>query len=424
MLCAFFCLGLGIAVELYARRENMTEFQARRVLGAVEGLTYPVPRGADRELSLPSGPFDVWDGEWWRIPLSAFHHGSWWHLGMNIASLWFLGALLEPRCPRIAYFLLLIGSAIVTMLLQYLNGDYAVGISGTVCAQLGALLVLRRRYPDLQEILSPPFIAFSMVMLASGLVINQFPDLMGGVGIANLAHFSGLGYGWLFGSVYGIPYVFPRTMRALFWGMHFFIWPALDYSVDPMFNADYQWYRGFEAAELSDSIRYYQTAVEIDPHEMAYWDFLARAHYRAGHSLAAWEASLKGLRYNRMSRRGVQLSRMIWVTLPDRSMRLKALEIFSDVFGDEASDWLSRLQLDQVIEMSGQPILVPSETPPNAGLLLTSEQQSLSSIPRDDDDGSADGDGPLPRPRRRPRPRRLPPVNVQDPGSALEGVVL
>ncbi|MEX0724806.1 MAG: rhomboid family intramembrane serine protease [Planctomycetaceae bacterium] len=427
MLCAFVCLGLGIAVEVYARRENTTEHHARRVLMAVEGLTYPQPRSATTGTSLPSGPFDVWEGEWWRIPISAFHHGNWWHLGMNVTSLWFLGALLEPRCSRLSYLLLLLGSATVTMLLQYLNGDYAVGISGTICAQLGALLVMRRRSPELQEILSPPFIALSLIMLASGLVINQFPEVTQGVGIANLAHFTGLGYGWLFGSIYSIPYAFPRLMRFLFWSMHAFIWPALDYSVAPNFNAGYQWYRGFEAGDLGESIQHYQMASSLDPSQMVYWDFLSRAQYTAGNRIAAWEAGLNGLRHNRMDQRGVQLTRMIWETLPDRKGRLDALKIFEKVFGDEASDWHSRLKLSQVISMGGRLVIVPNESPPNAGLLLTREQTELSllprrkaSSPRNNQTHPRNGRGNAERDRH----PKAPPIDIDDPASALEGVLI
>ncbi|MDA0834339.1 MAG: rhomboid family intramembrane serine protease [Planctomycetota bacterium] len=394
---------------------------------AVEGLTYPQPRGMKSDVNIPSGPFDVWEGEWWRIPISAFHHGSWWHLAMNITSLWFLGALLEPRCSRLSYFFLLLGSATFTMLLQYLNGDYAVGISGTICAQLGALLVFRRRYPELQEVLSPPFIVVTMIMLASGLVINQFPEVMQGVGIANLAHFSGLGYGWLFGSVYSVPYVFPKLMRMLFWGMHIFIWPALNYSVAPIFNADYQWYRGFEANDLEESIRHYQTAANLDPFQSVYWDFLTQAQYQAGHRLAAWESCLNGLRHNRMDQRGVRLSRLIWANLGNRKMRLEALTIFEKVFGDEAIDWNLRLKLKQVISMRGRLVVVPSQSPSNANLLLTPSQRQLTLLP---------GSETLPprndqlSPRNRiwnlpqnPSPKP-PSIDIDAPSSALEGVVI
>jgi membrane associated rhomboid family serine protease len=45
------------------------------------------------------GPFDLWAGEWWRMPVSAFHHGDLVHLLLNCSAAWnSAGAACAMRC--------------------------------------------------------------------------------------------------------------------------------------------------------------------------------------------------------------------------------------------------------------------------------------------------------------------------------------
>ncbi len=436
MLCAAVCLGIGLAVEAYEWKNEKPKQDAQKILGAVTALTYQHHNEQSSAAEdVPFGPFDVWKGEWWRIPVSAFHHGNWWHLTMNLLSLWFLGALLEPRCTRMSYLLLIIGSATLTMLLQFLNGDYAVGISGTICAQLGALLVMRRKYPELNEILTPQFIAISMLMLLSGLFMNQIPEVIEqGVGIANLAHFSGLAYGWVFGVVYGIPLTHPRLIRLVFWTMHLFIWPAMTYAVTPIFNADFHWYQGYLSSRKSERLMHYQTAVQLDPGRMVFWRFLALSYRDAGDFHSAWKTSLEGLRHHRLDDDGLRLAQHLWtmeyirwrdsVWRKQKKLRRQtlvlALNEVENVFGDESPYWTTRLKLNGVVEIGGHVVLVEPDTSNRASNALAFEFKSNGSPksllpPVFTSTGYS---------KSVTRTKRVPAVDADDPNSALEGVLL
>ncbi|MFN0199846.1 MAG: rhomboid family intramembrane serine protease [Planctomycetaceae bacterium] len=435
MLCAAVCLGLGLAVYAYEWKNGKSQQDAQRILGSVSALTYShLGEKSPAADELPSGPFDVWEGDWWRIPVCAFHHGNWWHLTMNLLSLWFLGALLEPRCSRVSYLLLILGSATLTMLLQFLNGDYAVGISGTICAQLGALLVMRRKFPELNEILTPQFIAISMLMLLSGLFMNQIPEVIEqGVGIANLAHFSGLAYGWLFGAVYGLPLLHPRLTRTFFWTMHLFFWPAMTYVVTPIFNADFHWYQGYLSDRKPERLMHYQTAVQLDPGRMVFRRFLALSYRDAGDFHSAWKTSLEGLRHHRLDDNGLKLAQHLWKMeyfrwresrrQKQRDFRRKKLAIalheVENVFGDESSYWVARLRLNGVSEIGGHTVLVEPDASPRAANALAFELDTQRPLAKVRGSFTAAG---YPNSVQHSKP--LPDVDVEDPESALEGVLL
>src|SRR5690606_21738384 len=81
-----------------------------RALGAVAALTvsqpdYGSPLATHVDGEVLFGPFDLWDGQWWRIPISGFHHAGFVHLIVNCLSMVTLGQLLERRMPRWLYAL-------------------------------------------------------------------------------------------------------------------------------------------------------------------------------------------------------------------------------------------------------------------------------------------------------------------------------
>ena len=112
-----------------------------------------------------NGPFDVWDGQWWRVFVNAFHHANLLHLGMNLLSLASLGPLLERRWGSPTYLLLTVVSAGLTVATEMLLGHVAIGISGSICAMFGAILVLREDDEELAKLLSEQGIRLTLGFL-------------------------------------------------------------------------------------------------------------------------------------------------------------------------------------------------------------------------------------------------------------------
>jgi len=79
------------------------------------------------------------EGELWRLLASAFLHGSFWHLTMNVLGILAMGWYVENATGPYLYTLLYLGSAIGAAGASYLLGDVtSVGASGVLFGLMGA----------------------------------------------------------------------------------------------------------------------------------------------------------------------------------------------------------------------------------------------------------------------------------------------
>lgn len=112
------------------------------------------PRVADN-LALVGGwpDFGVAGGQVWRLLTSAFLHTAFWHIGINLLSLWILGRLLEPMLGRLRYVGLYLAAGLAGSAVAYALTDpltWTLGASGAVFGLFGAVvMVLRRLRADL-----------------------------------------------------------------------------------------------------------------------------------------------------------------------------------------------------------------------------------------------------------------------------------
>ncbi|MFH1532346.1 MAG: rhomboid family intramembrane serine protease [Pseudomonadota bacterium] len=79
------------------------------------------------------------DGELWRLFASAFLHGSFWHMTMNVLGILTLGWYMENASGPYLYVVLYLGSALGAAGTSYLLGDVtSVGASGVLFGLMGA----------------------------------------------------------------------------------------------------------------------------------------------------------------------------------------------------------------------------------------------------------------------------------------------
>jgi len=92
------------------------------------------------------GPI-VGDGEWWRLVTSPFLHYGFFHLGMNMLVLWFIGPALEDYLGHGRYALLYVVSGLAGSAgaLIWSPNALTVGASGAIWGLMGAALVLEAR---------------------------------------------------------------------------------------------------------------------------------------------------------------------------------------------------------------------------------------------------------------------------------------
>lgn len=133
--------------------------------------------------------YPEWSGQSqpWRLLTDAFVHTSFWHIALNLLSLWLIGRILEPLIGRwrmlTLYLVSAFGGSVAVALLA--PGTFVMGASGAIFGLFGALLVIGRHLgAEITGIL---------VILAVNLVIGFIPSL----GISWQAHVGGLAAGLL-----------------------------------------------------------------------------------------------------------------------------------------------------------------------------------------------------------------------------------
>ena len=163
-----------------------------------------------------SGFFDLWHGQWWRITVSAFHHGNLMHLLCNAVAIWLLGDMLEPKLTRTRYLAFCLLGATFSLLPEIALGMGVIGLSGLAYAMFGLLLVLRRHDESIAERFRGPIVLMGFACLFLCVPLT----MLDGVAIANGAHFFGLLYGYVFG---WILYDIGSRRRVLATGLSLFL---------------------------------------------------------------------------------------------------------------------------------------------------------------------------------------------------------
>lgn len=375
---------LFIAVEL-AR----TRIEDPKGVSHVFGMVVTLHFGGDDDVS---GPFALWDGPWWRwlrIPASAFHHANVLHLFFNVSTLWVLGPLLERRMRRAAYLGFWFFASLVPLLPEYYLGTTPLGLSGVACAMFGWCLIERQFDANVARRLPEQAIRSFWIFLFAMLVLTAFDVLR----IANVAHFTGVAYGWLNARA-----SHHRNGRRAWIAAHALLPLAIYGLLHPFWNANYHALLGRRAENLAAGVPHYREAVRLNPALANVWLNLADERARDGDVLAAWRLVIEGLQHNHSSKELTDAARRVWKMLP-AAEREEAREALQQVFAGEAEEWSERLRMTDPVApaFNGLPFdrpmdleLTPAEEapPPNGG---RGRKRSLQPIDPDQIDSAAAG---------------------------------
>jgi membrane associated rhomboid family serine protease len=132
-------------------------------------------------------PFDVADGDWWRLVTYGFLHAGLIHIGFNMYLLYLLGRMLEPEVGSLRFALVYFTCLVFGALGSFLyNGGSGVGASGAVFGLMGfAAVELRARGIDVwrSEIGTLILVNLGLTFLLSGVVSvgGHVGGLIGGV---------------------------------------------------------------------------------------------------------------------------------------------------------------------------------------------------------------------------------------------------
>lgn len=359
----------------------------------VFGMVVTLGFGKDDEVT---GPFALWDGPWWRwlrIPASAFHHANLLHLVFNVSTLWLLGPLLERRMRRAAYLGFWFFASLVPLLPEYFVGTTPLGLSGVACAMFGWCLIERqfdpaieRRLPE-QAIRSFWFFLFLMMVLTALDVLH----------IANVAHFTGVAYGWLNARA-----AHHRTGRRVWIAGHALLPLVIYFLLHPFWNANYHALLGRRADDPSIAESHFREALRLNPAMPHVWLGLVDERVQDRDWLAAWRLVLEGLSHNRSSGDLTDAARLVWKKLPT-DKREEARAELKTTFTGAAQEWSERLRMN--------------DSP------LSAFESLLRDLPLDGDRSATD-DEPSNSSGRRGRKPLAKPVDPDQVDSAAEGRTL
>lgn len=157
---------------------------------------------------VPGGPAGVADGpdQWYRLLTATFLHLQWWHVGLNMLVLFWLGPPLEEALGRLRFLAVYLVSGLGGSTLAFVvAGDWmnSVGASGAIFGLIGATIMvqLRNRGP----------VGPTVALLVFNLIITFSRP-----GIDWRAHLGGLALGAL--TTAGLVYA-PRKRRGLLQGL-------------------------------------------------------------------------------------------------------------------------------------------------------------------------------------------------------------
>ncbi|MBI1310274.1 rhomboid family intramembrane serine protease [bacterium] len=308
------------------------------------------------------GFFELWKGQWWRLPISSLHHGDLVHLLCNAAGLWILGAMLEPRLGRIRYLLFVAGGLIVSLAPEVVVDQPAIGISGLLYAMFGLLLVLRTCDERIRERFHPSLIMWGFVWLFLCVPLGW----LGIMPIANGGHLCGIVYGALVG---WLSFVLIPRHRVVGWvglvAVHAGIWIGISALMAPTWSGRYWGWR----AVTENRPELWLQAVERDPRMVTGWKALIQSKIDEHDLSGAWKTALEATLANRSSTEIDDIVRALFRDgFVSASERESALETLRSVFGDESDAWLNRFHLTSGQKPLQNLVDLPSLDAPTSGL--------------------------------------------------------
>ena len=340
------CVALffGSVFQSIADRESFEEVQ--RTWGAICSLHQPathdgVRRSLDSDLH---GPLDVWSQEWWRIPITAFHHTNLIHLTLNLGAAWYLGYHLEQRWGSFTMAMFLIPAICLPIMSELCFGNAVFGFSGAICAILGALTVLRQFDEGLARSFPAEVAEFGVAMIILGCLTTVF-DLLP---CANIAHLTGFCYGALIALMTGGPFRHVFLLRMSVILAHVWLLPGMVFVVHPYWIGRYHWYQATSVRSPQRAEKILERAVNCDTSLAGAWLLWSEFAERRGDLSEAWQRLIEGMSYNPANPSLMDSTRRLWRHLDSRQRRDAELSLVLH-FGRRSAAWLGQIRKEACV---------------------------------------------------------------------------
>ena len=361
------CLTVYASCQFQAIADGESLTAVQREWGAVCRLSHvDVFDGVRRDQeTVLTGPFDVWEGAWFRIPLTVFHHQYLLQLVFVMVTTLFLGRLLEQKWGSFYFGLFLLPAMTLPVIAELCLGNAVMGFSGTVFAILGALSVLRLSDTDLAARLPVESVLLGITLILLGFLAN----LSGIADVSNISHVTGFIYGGIVAACVSENSTFVRTGLVL---SHLWLIPALVLVTNPVWIGRYHWYKATTPSGIATREKLLQKAILCDPTLPGAWLHLAKVAEEKQDLIEAWKRLVRGLTHNPTSGPLIDATRRLWRHL-DFDQRKEAEFHLHRAFGRKSTLWLKSIR-------SNRESLNPSEIDET---FTTPEQKDLSDVALD-----------------------------------------
>ncbi len=332
---------LGSVFQAIADQEPFEEVQ--RTWGAICSLHQPaihdgVRRSLDSDLH---GPLDVWSREWWRIPITAFHHSNLAHLILNLVGAWYLGRRLEHRWGSFTMALFLIPAVCVPIMSELCFGNAVMGFSGATFAMLGALTVLRQFDDEIARSCPPGVVEFGVGMIVLGWVLTAFEVFP----CANVAHLAGFCYGAVIAFLTDGPFRHVLILRISVILAHVWLLPGLLLVMYPFWIGRYHWHQATSVKSPQSAEKFLERAINRDSSLAGAWLLWSQFAERRSDLPDAWQRLIEGISHNPSNPCLMDSTRRLWRHLDSRQRKGAEL-VLARTFGRRSGAWLAQIRKD------------------------------------------------------------------------------
>lgn len=144
----------------------------------------------------------------WRLFTVALVHDGFWHIGLNMLALWFMGRSLEPLLGSVRfvalYLLSALGGSVAVALIA--PNSFVVGASGAIFGLFGALLVIGRHIGAnirvIAILIAVNFALPFVLALVGAIGTGTFAHALGAIQVSWQSHLGGLVAGAAVGLIY------------------------------------------------------------------------------------------------------------------------------------------------------------------------------------------------------------------------------
>jgi membrane associated rhomboid family serine protease len=336
-----FSIGVYLGCSFQAVSHRQSYSVSQRAWNAIIDREISEPLDGVRrakELAL-RGPLDVWNGDWWRIPITVFHHQDLLSLILCSGAVWYLGSRLERRWGSLAMAMFAGPAICLPTMVELAFGNAYLGMSGLACAILGALVVLRNYDESLAHDFSEDAGQIGMAMILAGWLAT----LSNFLSLPNAAHFAGFIYGALMAGITNGPLRKAPFLRVSAILIHLWLVPLLFLVCHPFWIGRFHWLQAVATQNTNRAERSLANAIQCDGSLIGAWLQWSHVYEQRGDQPEAWRRLIDGLARNPAAAPIVDSTRRMWRHM-DLQQRREAKLYLEQVFGRNANDWLAQIR--------------------------------------------------------------------------------